>query len=443
MFEDATIVKGGGRRCCTLGRLVLAVMLAAGAGRPVLATWSIVIVDTRSGEIAVGSATCLTGFDLQAELPVVIPDVGAACAQALVDFNAVNRMQIHQGLLDGLRPEEILSILETGDPFHQSRQYGIADVRGRTLTFSGADTLSFAGGVTGQVGTIVYAIQGNILTGSPVISAAEEAVRNTPGGLPEKLMAGMEAAYAMGGDGRCSCPLLEPTECGSPPPIFDKSAHVGFMIVSRTGDTAGVCTAELGCANGDYYLDIDIAGQQESDPDPVLQMRERFDAWRAGLIGVPDAVQSTVTIDPPELTGDGTGQAVMMITLRDWQDTPVTDGAWSVTVTHAADSAGLATIGPVTDNGGGVFSVMLDGGLGAGVDRFQVTASGPGRPVTLIPLPELVSFAPLDLDRDRDVDADDYAAWRSCLGGPFMPPVSGCEGADGDGDGDADLDDFG
>ena len=30
------------------------------------ATWSIVLVDTRTGEIGIASATCLTNFDLQA-----------------------------------------------------------------------------------------------------------------------------------------------------------------------------------------------------------------------------------------------------------------------------------------------------------------------------------------------------------------------------------------
>ena len=37
-----------------------------------------------------------------------------------------------------------------------------------------------------------------MITGQPVLDQAEAALRNTPGGIPEKLMAAMEAARAMG-----------------------------------------------------------------------------------------------------------------------------------------------------------------------------------------------------------------------------------------------------
>ena len=64
----------------------------------------------------------------------------------------------------------------------------------------------------------MYAIQGNILMGSPVILDVETALRNTPGDLSQKVMAAMEAARDMGGDGRCSCDEQFPESCGTPPP---------------------------------------------------------------------------------------------------------------------------------------------------------------------------------------------------------------------------------
>ena len=53
--------------------LVVALCLLA---VPVRATWSILIVDTKTGEIAIGIATCLAGFDLRPDTVVVIPGVG-------------------------------------------------------------------------------------------------------------------------------------------------------------------------------------------------------------------------------------------------------------------------------------------------------------------------------------------------------------------------------
>ncbi len=406
------------------------------------ATWSIIIIDTVTKEIAVGSATCLTKFDLQAELPVVMPDVGAACAQSFVDFDAVNRMRIHTAILSGMRPGKIIELLAANDSIHQRRQYGIATVDGRAITFTGAQTSEFSDGVVGKSGSLVYTIQGNILTGAPVVEMAEQALLATPGDLPEKLMAAMEAARAMGGDGRCSC-HLDPEGCGSPPiSPFDKAAHIGFMTVARTGDTDGVCTADLGCANGDYFLNFNVANQTESDPDPVFQLRELFDAWRADLIDQTDAVQSSALIGPPSFLADGNGSATLTITLRDWQGTPVLDESLAVTVEHAGDSDLTTTAGPVISDGRGVFHVELTGSDRVGRDRFVVTVEGGARPLILLPHPSLLSFAHSDLDRDGDVDGDDHAAVAGCLTGPASPTPDKCDMADLDSDGYVGVMDF-
>ena len=145
-------------------------------------------------------------------------------------------------------------------------------------------------------------MQGNVLTGPPVVEMAEQAVLNTVGSLPEKLMAGMEAARSMGGDGRCSCLPNDPTGCGSPPKRgFVKSAHVGFMIGSRTGDIDGTCNVSVGCASGDYFMVLNVPFQTANDLDPVLQLQDMFDKFQSSLIGRPDAIFSTATIDPPTL----------------------------------------------------------------------------------------------------------------------------------------------
>ncbi|MEQ9095836.1 MAG: DUF1028 domain-containing protein [Phycisphaerales bacterium] len=226
------------------------------------ATWSILLVDTRTGEIALGSATCLTGFDLRANTPVIITGVGAATAQSFVDSTGRNRVRIRDGLALGLTPAEILADLSTFDPGHQTRQYGIVDITGGTGTFSGTGAGAWAGGLTGELtgmdDGIFYAVQGNLLTGPAVVDDAVQAIISTPGDLAEKLMAGMEAAQAVGGDARCSCPPL-PIPCGTPPVGFLKSADIGYMMIARTGD--------VDACNGVYLTDPPVRDLAVADVD--------------------------------------------------------------------------------------------------------------------------------------------------------------------------------
>ena len=223
----------------------LATALAASSAQ---ATWSILITDTRTGEFVVGSATCLTGFDLAIETPIILTGVGAITAQSAVDATGTNRMFVRDRLLEGQPLSQILNELSTLDPGHNNRQYGMITTTGDTLTYSGIDNANWAGGITGRIeqgrpgpqDDIVYAVQGNILTGQPVVQAAVDALIAADTDLPGKLMAAMLAARITGGDGRCSCSPSAPTNCGSPPPGDFKSAHVGYMIGSRADDTDSI-----------------------------------------------------------------------------------------------------------------------------------------------------------------------------------------------------------
>lgn len=353
------------------------------------ATWSIIIVDTRTQEVAIGSATCLTNYDLKQLSPVVIVGIGAAAAQAQIDSGANNRTYIHQKMFLGWDPTDIILGLEEQDRFHQSRQYGIVDVQGRAATFTGTDTFSWAGGVTGQVGDLVYSIQGNILTGECVVFETEQAILNTPGDVPEKLMAAMEAARGTGGDGRCSCQDGGAEDCGCPPPVFDKSAHIGYMVVARLGDMDGTCGSQYGCANGDYFMSFNIARQSVSDPDPVYQLRDLFNAWRTDLVGRPDGVQSLVTVDQPLLAPDGESRALLDITLLDWQGNPINVPFADISVERHSSSDGVTSLGPIVDLGNGHYQMEVTARMREGVDRYVFVVDDGLRPVTLSPLPEV------------------------------------------------------
>ncbi len=210
------------------------------------ATWSILLMDLSTGEIAIGSATCLTGFDLQANTPVLIPGVGAATAQSFVDVNGINRSLIRDRLLEGIAPQAILDELSVFDGGHQTRQYGLVDTLGRAATFSGTGAGAWAGGETGVIagagitgGDVLYAIQGNVLWGPGVVDDAVDAVRTAPGDLPDKLLAGMQAARDAGGDGRCSCSGADPDGCIDQTPDGQKSSDIAYMLVARDGDREG------------------------------------------------------------------------------------------------------------------------------------------------------------------------------------------------------------
>ena len=80
------------------------------------ATWSVIAVDARTGQIIIASATCVAqgrfaGFpskglmDIQA---IVVPGIGVAAAQAGVDRTRENQQLIYAQMKAGAHPVEIL-----------------------------------------------------------------------------------------------------------------------------------------------------------------------------------------------------------------------------------------------------------------------------------------------------------------------------------------------
>lgn len=372
-------------------RLVSAAAAAlAATAAQALATWSILLVNIKTGEVAIGQATCLANFDLAKASAVVVVGKGAACAQSFVDSTGQNRWTIFQGF-QGEKPlATILAQLAAQDPSHQTRQYGMVSLYGGSdaLTFTGSLCGAFASGVVGQVGDIRYAIQGNVLTGQPVLTAAENAILTTPGDVGQKLLAAMRGAQSKGGDGRCSCAPANPTGCGSPPPSFSKSAHVAYMLIARIGDIDGTCNTTVGCASGTYYMNLAYIGGVSS-PDPVGQLVLLYNAWRAGWVGHADHVRSTAVFDQAGLTADGASQATLTIQLVDVNGTPLAAGGASVSVTHDASSAASSSIGAVQDLGNGSYKVLLTAGTTAGLDVFRVKVNDGKGDVLLYPFPKL------------------------------------------------------
>lgn len=365
---------------------ILALLLAAG---PALATWSIVVVNLETGEICVASATCIPGLNLRGLTPVLIPEVGGATAQAAGD-SIGTRILIHDDLLLGKSPESILAHLADFDSLHYARQYGMIDAQGRVLTYTGNQAADWAGGITGQSGPLVYAIQGNILTGAPVVLEAEQALLNTPGDLSQKVMAAMEAAAAFGGDGRCSCDPMSPTACGSPPPPGSwKSSHIAYYLIARPGDQAGVCNMS-GCAKGDFWLTINERDLTFSDPDPIILMRQDYDAWRLALSGRPDAVNSTIHAPTMHVEAGSTSTVAYLLELADIDGVPLTNGGASIAMEHDSRSRGSSSLINVIDNQDGTYVAEIAPGTQVGLDRLRFIVDDGVRPVTLWPPMSLI-----------------------------------------------------
>ena len=249
------------------------------------ATWSVIAVDTRSGQVIIASATCVAqgrfaGFpakglmDIQA---IVVPGVAVAAAQAAVDNTRENQRLIYRELKAGTPPDEIIEMLSE-DPRFAGRQFGIVDLQGRCAGHSGsgngAASLHVADSIPDQ--GIFFSIQGNILASDDVVHMAVAAFKGEGGTMADRVMAAMEAADAEGGDRRCTCesePVLEV-------PCDGKTSHVAYILVANPDDTEGESFND-----GEYSLFIDVHDeniQAGENANPVRTLRMRYDRWKEG-----------------------------------------------------------------------------------------------------------------------------------------------------------------
>src|SRR5262245_12413824 len=370
----------------TAPRRLLLVLLAFLALLPsASATWSIVAVNRRTGEVCVSSATCIPRVDLTEWTPVILVGRGGGVTQAALDDGS-NKLRILEGFLAGDSPQAILARIRAEDPGVRTRQFGIVDFTHDPLSFTGGGAGQARLSVAGVVDDIAYAIQGNILASENVIVQCEATFRASTGDLGQRVLAAMVKARELGGDGRCSCGQEDLGNCGVPPPTFTKSAHVGYLLLSRIGDADGTCMLGLSCANGPYYLRLNIKGPNagHDDPDPVDQLVERYAVWRAARAGRPDGLLSRAhTVD--SLPADGVTERTVTVELSDIEGERILHGGALVEVGTADGAPSLATPGPVIDHGDGTYSFTLRAGTASGVDRFVIRASDGTLHATLYP----------------------------------------------------------
>jgi hypothetical protein len=366
------------------------------------ATWSIVVVNRRTGEVCIASATCIPRIDLSTWTPVLLVGRGGGVTQSVLDDGS-NKVRIHEGFLAGSSPSEILARIRAEDPGVATRQFGIVDFTHDPLSFTGRQAGQARKSVAGFVDDLAYAIQGNILVSQRVIDECEAALRASRGDTAQRVMAAMVRARQLGGDGRCSCGVGSLGDCGTPDPDFEKSAHIGFLIVARMGDTDGTCVVGESCVTGSYHLRLSIHGANalNNSPDPVDQLVERYAEWRTARRDHPDGVLSRAeTVD--SLPADGVTTRGVEVQLVDLEGNPLTHGGAAVTVETVDGLPPHLSVGPVSDHGDGTYSFELRAGTTSGLDRFVIRAQDDLVRASLYPYLEVRSDPSAILHAGRD-----------------------------------------
>ena len=162
-------------------------------------TFSIVAVDTITGQVGSAGASCIQGSIIISDIH---PGVGAIHTQSY--WNDINQDSASSLMDQGYAPQDIIDWLVANDSQNDPtiRQYGIVDLidGGRSAGYTGENCYDFKGHKLGDN----YAIQGNILLGQSILDDMETAFLTQYGTFEEKLMASLMAANVTGADTRCT-----------------------------------------------------------------------------------------------------------------------------------------------------------------------------------------------------------------------------------------------
>lgn len=219
-------------------------------------TFSIVAVDTLTGEIGGAGASCIDESAIPGGVLIIsdiIPGRGSIHTQSY--WNATNQNNAHNRMVEGMSPEEIIAWLVANDVQNnpQVRQYGIVDFdedgHPRSAAFTGTNCINYKSHIVGPN----YAIQGNILLGQHILDSMEARFLNTEGTLAEKLMSALQGANVPGADTRC---LNEGT-----------SSRSAFIRVAKPDDPPSSLWCHLVVPSTPYGV------------EPIDSLQVLFDQW--------------------------------------------------------------------------------------------------------------------------------------------------------------------
>ena len=225
-------------------------------------TFSIVAVDSTTGEVGSAGATCLDDRSFPGSGGAIIisdvqPGVGALHTQSFyVSGNQDNGRE--RMLLGGDAQEVIQWLVENdvqGSP--QTRQYGAVtlDTSGSTVAYAFTGTQCFD--AKAHIIGSNYAIQGNILISEDVLDSMEANFIKTSGPLCDRLMAALQGANIPGADRRC---LNEGV-----------SSQSAFIRVARPGDDPD-----------DLWMDLNVPFT-DFGAEPIDELQTKFDQFKSTL----------------------------------------------------------------------------------------------------------------------------------------------------------------
>lgn len=245
-------------------------------------TFSIVAVDTLTGEIGSAGASCLNDITFPGSggaivISDILPGRGAIHTQSF--YLAANQANARLKMEEGLAPADILLWLKQNDPEGplggQKRQYGIVDFdpdgHPRSAAFTGNSCYDWKGHRTGAN----YAIQGNILLGPEIVDSIEARFLAATGTLADKLMAALQGANVVGADTRC-------TDNGT-------SSLSAFLRVAQPGDE-----------DDQLWLDLNVPSLP-AGMEPIDSLQHLYDQWAA--LSVVQAVEAQANIFPNPASG--------------------------------------------------------------------------------------------------------------------------------------------
>ncbi len=361
------------------------------------ATFSIVAVDTITGEVGGAGASCIDNSQI---INDIIESIGAVHTQAW--WLQQNQQNAHTLLQAGLTPDSIIGWLVANDAEGRPgrRQYGVVTLAGpgSSAAYTGVDTDYWKGHLTGPG----YAIQGNILLGPEIIDSMEVAYLSTSGPIEERLMAALEAAKVPGADNRCLA--------------AGKSAISAFIRVVRPGD------------GGSPYLYAVVPNTVGSN-DPIDSLRVLYNNWKAAQAAHPDSSHVTVTTTVLKAGGNDTA-FITVVPRNSHGETPVRLD--SVTVGNTGDGV----LSELTDNGDGTFSATLTAPATHGTDTVTAGVGSYGFFVSLSSRPSITYYACGNADgivgAGGPVDVADltYLVEYLFAGGP-PPPIIEAANMDG------------
>lgn len=330
-------------------------------------TFSIVAVDTVTGEIGSAGASCVGPFGGVGAfiLSDVIEGIGAIHTQA--SYNATNQLNARNRMLEGLSPQEIIDWLIANDAQNNPtvRQYGIVDLirNGESAAYTGVNCLDYKNHVMGAG----YSVQGNILLGQVIIDTMQTMFLNTAGPLADKLMASLQAAKIIGADTRCA--------------VRNTSSQSGFVKVVRIGDGTNP------------YLQL-VVPDTPVGIDPIDVLQGMFDNWKDSLFTVVDPFLSEIFVDPDSLPADGISQAAITISPKNNSDTLLASG---LQVELSNTGAGL--LSTVSDLGNGNYIASITAPISAGTDTISAIIFSSSDTVSIFWKAIVSYFNPTSIDK--------------------------------------------